>query len=48
MTSDRPYRDALPVEEAIAQMESKSGTQFDPRVTQTFAKLIRDGNIKVG
>ena len=48
MTSDRPYRDALPVEEAVAQMEKKSGTQFDPRVTQTFTRLIREGNIKVG
>ena len=48
MTSDRPYRDALPVEEAVTQMEKKSGTQFDPRVAQTFARLVREGNIKVG
>ncbi|UCF78512.1 MAG: response regulator [Candidatus Eiseniibacteriota bacterium] len=48
MTSDRPYRDALPVREAIAQMEQKSGTQFDPKVTETFARLIRHGNIKIG
>jgi putative nucleotidyltransferase with HDIG domain len=47
MTSDRPYRDALPVEEAIAQMEKKSGTQFDPRVTQAFARLLREGNVKI-
>jgi len=48
MTSDRPYRDALPVEEALSQMEKKSGSQFDPGVTQAFAKLVREGNIKVG
>jgi hypothetical protein len=29
-------------------MEKKSGTQFDPGVTHTFARLVREGNIKVG
>ncbi|MCX5800064.1 MAG: response regulator [Candidatus Eisenbacteria bacterium] len=48
MTSDRAYRDALSVEEALAQMVEKSGTQFDPTVTKAFAKLIKAGSVKIG
>lgn len=48
MTSDRPYRDALPVKEAVSQMEKKSGTQFDHRVVETFKKLMTDGNLNIG
>jgi diguanylate cyclase (GGDEF)-like protein len=32
MTSDRPYRKALTVEEAVAELHRCSGTQFDPAV----------------
>jgi len=48
MTSDRPYRDALRVKDALAQMEKKAGTQFDPRVVETFKRLISDGSIRIG
>jgi diguanylate cyclase (GGDEF)-like protein len=30
MTSDRPYRKACPVEDALAELERRAGTQFDP------------------
>lgn len=30
MTSDRPYRKAMPVEKAIEIMKSESGTKWDP------------------
>lgn len=33
MTSDRPYRDALPVEVAFGEIEDEAGRQFDPRVS---------------
>ena len=33
MTSDRPYRDALPVETAFEEIEDEAGRQFDPRVS---------------
>ena len=36
MTSDRPYRKALPPEVARDEILKHSGTQFDPRVVQAF------------
>jgi len=30
MTTDRPYRKALTREEAVAELQAGSGTQFDP------------------
>lgn len=42
MTSDRPYRKALQVEEALARVERDAGSHFDPRVAAVFVKLIRD------
>ena len=42
MTSDRPYRKALPYEAARAEILKYSGTQFDPDVVQAFLD-IRDG-----
>ena len=32
MTTDRPYRKAMPMEAAIDELESNAGTQFDPTV----------------
>lgn len=32
MTSDRPYRPAMPKEDAIAELHAGAGTQFDPTV----------------
>jgi response regulator RpfG family c-di-GMP phosphodiesterase len=36
MTSDRPYRKALPAEMARQEVVRHSGTQFDPQVVQAF------------
>lgn len=41
MTSNRPYRKALPVEEAIRRLEQGAGSQFDPHVTRVFVRLVR-------
>jgi putative two-component system response regulator len=38
MTSDRPYRASLPVNEAIAEVARCAGTQFDPAVVKAFLK----------
>jgi hypothetical protein len=39
MTSDRPYRKALGREIAIKELQKGSGTQFDPKVVDTFLRL---------
>jgi response regulator RpfG family c-di-GMP phosphodiesterase len=39
MTSDRPYRKALPFETALNEIRNCSGTQFDPRVSETFLEI---------
>jgi len=39
MISDRPYRRALPITAARAEIERCSGTQFDPRVVEVFLSL---------
>ena len=36
MTTDRPYRGALPIEAALRELERHAGTQFDPRVVDVF------------
>jgi diguanylate cyclase (GGDEF)-like protein len=45
MTSDRPYRKALPEKEAIRRLKLASGTQFDPRVIEAFVRLHAAGQI---
>jgi diguanylate cyclase (GGDEF)-like protein len=39
MTSDRPYRQRLPVETAYSQLERNAGSQFDPDVVAAFLRL---------
>ncbi|HLZ09129.1 MAG TPA: HD domain-containing phosphohydrolase [Chloroflexota bacterium] len=39
MTSDRPYRAALPVETALARLIEGRGTQFDPSVVDAFFRV---------
>lgn len=40
MTSDRPYRKRLTVEEAKEEIKSQSGKQFDPRLASWFISKI--------
>jgi hypothetical protein len=40
MTTDRPYRDALAMEVALAEVREKSGTQFCPRVVAAALDVI--------
>ena len=39
MTTDRPYRKRLPVEEACRRLREGAGTQFDPAVVDVFLSL---------
>jgi putative nucleotidyltransferase with HDIG domain len=41
MTSDRPYRKALPHDIAIDELRRCSGRQFDPRVVEAFLDGVR-------
>jgi diguanylate cyclase (GGDEF)-like protein len=40
MTTDRPYREALPIEEAFRRLEEAAGTQFDPRVVAVCLRVL--------
>jgi HD-GYP domain-containing protein (c-di-GMP phosphodiesterase class II) len=40
MTTDRPYRKALSLEEAVAELERCAGTQFDPRVVAALVAAV--------
>jgi HD-GYP domain-containing protein (c-di-GMP phosphodiesterase class II) len=40
MTTDRPYRKALPLEDALGELHSGSGTQFDPRVVAALIVVV--------
>jgi putative nucleotidyltransferase with HDIG domain len=40
MTSDRPYRKALPTEEAVRRLHEGAGTQFDPGVVAALLRAL--------
>jgi putative two-component system response regulator len=40
LTSDRPYKKAWPVEDAVALINKESGEQFDPRLVIGFNKAL--------
>jgi len=42
MTSHRPYRAALPMPEAIAELRAEAGQQFDPDVVIAFISVLRE------
>ena len=39
MVSNRSYRQGLPVEEAMRRLRADSGTQFDPKIVESFVRL---------
>ena len=40
MTTDRSYRAAMPVEQALAELRRCSGAQFDPDVVAILVKIV--------
>jgi putative nucleotidyltransferase with HDIG domain len=40
MTTDRPYRAALPLEDAVAELKRNAGTQFDPLVVDAVVRVV--------
>jgi HD-GYP domain-containing protein (c-di-GMP phosphodiesterase class II) len=48
MCSNRPHRGAMPVNDALAHILEKAGTQFDPNLARRFVEGIRSGEFAVG
>lgn len=48
MTSKRAYRDAMPIETAIRELEINKGTQFDPEVVEAFMEVLEELGLKEG
>lgn len=42
MTSKRTYRDELPLETVIAEIEKCKGTQFDPKIADVFLDILKN------
>lgn len=47
MVSKRSYKNKMPVEEALNEIERNLGTQFDPHLGRLFIQLVKDGTIPV-
>jgi putative nucleotidyltransferase with HDIG domain len=45
MTSTRPYRDASPAVDALAELERCAGTQFDPELVKAFVAACYEGDL---
>ena len=41
MTSKRSYRDVLPQEVVLSEIEKGKGTQFDPEIAEYMVQIIR-------
>ena len=42
MTTDRPYRARMPVEEAFDRLRAAAGSQLDPKVVDAFLRVIEE------
>ena len=47
MTSESSYRSARSAEEALAELETCQGTQFDPGVVTAFRELAQAGQLEL-
>jgi putative nucleotidyltransferase with HDIG domain len=46
ISSKSSYKQAMPFEEAVHEIEAHSGQQFDPEVVDAFMTLVREGHIE--
>ena len=47
LTSERPYRPAMLLADAEAELERVSGSQLDPNCVATFLKLLQNGTVSI-
>ena len=47
MTSKRVYRDSLPIEKVISEIENNKGTQFDPEIADAFLDILKNDYDKI-
>ena len=47
MTTDRSYRDAMSLDEAIEELEANSGTQFSPAVVDALLRVLNEDPLTV-
>ncbi|HYN91390.1 MAG TPA: HD-GYP domain-containing protein, partial [Thermoleophilaceae bacterium] len=48
MTTDRSYRAAMSVDEAIGEVEVNAGTQFSPAVVRALLRVLREDPLTAG
>lgn len=47
MLDPRVYKAARTIEEAVAELQKHSGTQFDPQIVEIFLRLLARGEIRI-
>lgn len=47
LTSDRPYRQGMAIEQALAILESGAGKQWDPHLVETFVAGVRERHFTI-
>jgi PAS domain S-box-containing protein len=48
MSSDRPYRPGLSMDEVLAELSNGSGIRYDSRVVEAMVEAIRNGEVVLG
>ena len=45
MTTDRPYQQAISIEDAVEELQQNAGTQFDPSVVAAFTSVLAESSL---
>ena len=46
MTTDRPYRKGLSIDQALFELKKHAGTQFDPSLVELLIKMVKRGDLE--
>lgn len=46
MTTDKPYRKALSINDAVKEVQKSAGTQFDPQIVQAFIETVARKDVR--